>query len=275
MFYSKKALPTTHCQQLPTYGKPLDTTCIVVPTYNNTTTLAQVVADIRAHGYALMVVNDGSTDSTPQVLEQLTLQTTALATQLHIISYPKNRGKGYALRQAIKQLHALGYHYAITIDADGQHSAKDILPFINDIHLHPNALYIGARGMKHHNMPTKNSFANRFSNFWFAVQTGRFLPDTQSGFRLYPIKKIAKMRFFTRRYEWEIEVLVRSAWAGIPIIAKPVSVYYPPAEERVSHFRPGVDFLRISLLNTFLCFGALLYFYPVSLFRLLFHRSVK
>jgi len=255
--------------------KPHSHICIVVPTYNNAATLTKVVADIRAHGYDLLVVNDGSTDSTPQLLERLKQEAAVGKSPLHIISYPKNRGKGYALCQAMGRLNDLGYRYAVSIDADGQHSAKDIASFIDDVHLHPNTLFVGARGRKHPNMPNKNSFANRFSNFWFAVQTGRFLPDTQSGFRGYPIERVGKMRFFTRRYEWEVEVLVRSAWAGIPIIAKPVSVYYPPVEERVSHFRPGVDFLRISLLNTFLCFGALLYFYPVSLFRLLFHRLYK
>lgn len=252
---------------------PCNDVCVVVPTYNNGATLAQVVTDVRMHGYNVLVVNDGSTDSTLQILEQLQQETTPSETSLLTLSYPKNRGKGYALRIAIRHLHEFGYRYAVTIDADGQHSAKDILQFTSDINLHPNTLFIGARGMKHHNMPGKNSFANRFSNFWFAIQTGRFLPDTQSGFRLYPIEKVAKMRFLTRRYDWEIEVLVRLAWAGTPIIAKPVSVYYPPAEERISHFRPGVDFLRIALLNTFFCFGALFYFYPVLCFRLLFHRS--
>jgi len=253
--------------------KPHSHICVVVPTYNNATTLGQVVADVRARGYDLLVVNDGSTDSTPQLLERLKQESTVSKAPLHVISYPKNRGKGYALRQAIGRLNEWGYRYAVSIDADGQHTAKDIASFIDDIHLHPNALFVGARGMKHPNMPGKNSFANRFSNFWFAVQTGRRLPDTQSGFRLYPIERVAKMRFFTRRYEWEIEVLVRSAWAGIPIVAKPISVYYPPAEERVSHFRPGIDFLRIALLNTFLCFGALFYFYPVCCFRRIFCRS--
>jgi len=242
-----------------------DNICVIVPTYNHAATLAQVATDIRNLGYDVLVVNDGSTDATNVVLKQLTFA--------HIISYEKNRGKGYALLQAIRRLRELGYRYAISIDADGQHSVQDILSFTRDIERYPNALFVGARGMKHNNMPAKNTFANRFSNFWFAVQTGRFLPDTQSGFRLYPVEKISKMRFLSTRYEWELEVLVRAAWAGIPLVSKPISVYYPPVEERISHFRPAIDFLRISLLNTFLCLGALLYFYPRTLFRLVVCKS--
>ena len=241
--------------------------CIVVPTYNNVTTISAVLRDIAALSYDLMVVNDGATDGTQVCIEALKMEFEAVGACLHVISYTPNRGKGYALRRAIRALQGLGYDYALSIDADGQHNAGDIAGFIQDIDRHPSALIVGSRGMRHENMPRKNTFANRFSNFWFVMQTAKRLPDTQSGFRAYPLKRLGKMRFFTRRYEWEIEVLVRAAWAGIPLMAKPVLVYYPPLEQRVSHFRPGVDFLRISLLNTFLCIGALLYFYPLLLIR--------
>lgn len=261
--------------------------CVVVPIYNHAATLPKVVEDIQMHGYDVLVVNDGSTDATHDVLAQLIQkqhqervqglnlcqnQRSTGDSHLLVIEFHKNRGKGYALRKAMSRLNELGYRYAISIDADGQHFASDISLFTQGVAYHPDALLIGARGMKHDNMPKKNTFANRFSNFWFALQTGRSLPDTQSGFRLYPIRKLAKMTFLTTRYEWELEVLVRAAWAGIPLVSKPISVYYPRKEERISHFRPGMDFLRISLLNTFLCLGALLYFYPVCCFRHLFCR---
>ena len=241
--------------------------CIVVPTYNNVKTLPTVLRELAALPYDLMVVNDGATDGTQACIEALEVKFEAKGRCLYVVSYTPNRGKGYALRQALKVLHSKGYDYALSIDADGQHDAADIAGFIHILQQHPTALMVGSRGMKHENMPRKNTFANRFSNFWFAVQTAQHLPDTQSGFRAYPLKRLGKMRFFTRRYEWEIEVLVRAAWSGIPLRAQPISVYYPPKEERVSHFRPGRDFLRISLLNTVLCLGALLYFYPLLLIK--------
>lgn len=133
--------------------------------------------------------------------------------------------------------------------------------------MNPDALLMGSRGLKQDNMPQKNTFANKFSNFWFTVQTGRRLPDTQTGYRLYPLRKMGDMRLITTRYEGELELLVRSAWRNIEIRPIPIRVYYPPAEERVTHFRPLQDFTRISILNTFFCFAAILYGYPSMLIR--------
>lgn len=121
-------------------------------------------------------------------------------------------------------------------------------------------------------MPGGNTFANRFSNFWFRVQTGIDFPDTQSGFRLYPIQRMRKMHIYTHRYESELEMLVRAAWEGIPLRAIPIEVYYAPAGERVTHFRPFRDFARISVLNTVFVFGALLYGYPKMLYRRLMRK---
>lgn len=110
-------------------------------------------------------------------------------------------------------------------------------------------------------MPSKNTFANKFSNFWYKVETGQTLSDSQSGFRLYPLTRLKGMRFYTPRYEFEVEVIVRAAWRGVAVKNIPIRVYYPPQEERVSHFKPAKDFTRISVLNTcldhmghFLCY---------------------
>ncbi len=124
--------------------------------------------------------------------------------------------------------------------------------------------------MNQSSVPGKSSFGHRFSNFWYWVETGIRLPDTQSGYRLYPVSRLETMRFFTNRFEFEIEVIVRAAWKGIPVLSVPVSVYYPPPEDRVSHFRPFMDFTRISILNTFLVFFSLIYIKPRDFFRRLF-----
>ena len=84
--------------------------------------------------------------------------------------------------------------------------------FLEEIEKTPDALLVGARNLRSDNMPGKNTFANKFSNFWFRVETGMRLDDTQSGFRLYPVRRMKGMRFLTRRYEFEVEVLVRAAW---------------------------------------------------------------
>jgi hypothetical protein len=126
---------------------------------------------------------------------------------------------------------------------------------------------MGARNMEQASVPGKSSFGNKFSNFWFWFETGIRLPDTQTGYRCYPIRAMEGMKFFTRKFEFEIEVIVRSVWKGIPITFVPVHVYYPPKEERVSHFRPFTDFTRISILNTVLVTLALLYYKPRDFFR--------
>ncbi|MFD2919014.1 DUF2062 domain-containing protein [Terrimonas rubra] len=239
--------------------------CVVIPTYNNEATVAGVIADVQQYTRNIVVVNDGSTDSTPQLLQGLS--------DIHLVSYTKNAGKGWALRQAFKAARKLGYDYAITIDSDGQHFASDLPLFIEKLEAEGPAIIMGARNMQQESVPGKSSFGNKFSNFWFRVETGINCPDTQTGYRLYPIALLEKMRFFTRKYEFEIEVLVRSAWKGIKINWIPIKVYYAPKEERVSHFRPFKDFSRISVLNTVLVLITFLWIKPRNFFRRIFRNG--
>lgn len=219
--------------------------CVIIPTYNNEKTLEKVITDTLQYTDKIIVVNDGSTDSTKSILEKFN-------SKLTILSLEKNSGKGIAIRTGFKKALEKGFRYAITIDSDGQHYPSDLELFLKKIKEEPDALIIGSRNMTTENVPGKSSFGNKFSNFWFWVETGLKMPDTQSGYRLYPIEKMKDIHFLTSRFEFEVEVLVKAAWEGIKILAMPVQVYYPKKEERVSHFRPGKDFFRISLLNTYL-----------------------
>lgn len=241
--------------------------CIVVmPTYNNAGTLARVIGDVLQYAEDVLVVNDGSTDATQSILEQID--------GIRIHSYAENRGKGHALKCGLKLAYEWGFRYALTIDSDGQHYADDIPAFIERIEQVPDSLLIGARNLTADNMPSKNTFANRFSNFWYRVETGQRLEDTQSGFRLYPLRKLQNIRFLTTRYEFEVEIIVRAAWRGVRVENLPIKVYYPPQEERVSHFRPLRDFTRISILNTVLVLYALLFYYPWRFLRALTAENI-
>ena len=231
--------------------------CVIVPTYNNQKTLKKVLDSILDFTSNVIIVNDGSTDQTNEILKQY-----HHLTQIH---HPKNLGKGRALRNGFRKAIEQNFEYAITIDSDGQHFASDIPIFIAAIQEEPNSLLIGSRNMTQENVPKKSSFGNKFSNFWFKFETGIKLEDTQSGFRLYPLKLIPK-QFYTNKFEFEIEVIVRSAWKGIVVKNIPIQVLYDPAE-RVSHFRPFRDFTRISILNTVLVINALLYIKPRDFFR--------
>ncbi len=232
--------------------------CVIIPTFNNQKTIVSVIEDVKLYCENIVVVNDGSTDNTYELINQIS--------NIEVISYPKNKGKGNAI-QGFKRVLELGFDYAITIDADGQHFAEDLQVFNDKIKEEPDALMIGSRNISADGMPSKSTFANKFSNFWFWVETGQKLPDTQSGFRLYPIKFYQKSRFFTKKYEFEVEVIVRSAWSGIKIIPVPIKVDYP--EDRVTHFRPLPDFTRISILNTCLVLITFLYIVPRNAFRYL------
>ena len=229
--------------------------CVIIPTYNNVRTIRQVVMDVRQYCRQVIVVDDGSTDGTSAALS-------SLSELITIVTCQPNGGKGHALVAGFRKAREMGFTHAITIDADGQHFADDIPVFIKQFDSHSDAIVVGARNLTEENMPRGNTFANRFSNFWFRLQTGIGLQDTQSGYRLYPLGALRGLGLITSRYEAELELLVFAAWAGTPIFSVPVKVYYPPADERVSHFRPVYDFVRISILNTVLCVLALVYGYP-------------
>ena len=239
--------------------------CVLIPTYNNAATLGAVITDVSAYTDHIIVVNDGSNDNTEELVRSFPF--------IQFISYKKNVGKGWALRKGFEHAIAKNYQYAITIDSDGQHFAKDLPTFIEKLETTRDAIIIGARNMGQASVPGKSSFGNKFSNFWFKVETGINSPDTQSGYRLYPLQLLKGIRFITRKYEFEIEVLVRAAWRGVKIDSVPVSVYYAPKEIRISHFRPFKDFTRISILNTFLVIITFLYIKPRNFIRMLFDKK--
>lgn len=241
--------------------------CVIIPTYNNSATIAKVIADVERYCDDIIVVNDGCTDDTIAKIGN--------NEAISIIGYSQNRGKGFALRTGFKYAVEKGYDYAITIDSDGQHYASDLPVFLETLERESNVLLIGSRRMNQENVPNKSNFGNNFSNFWFKVETGISLPDTQSGYRLYPIAQLKDKRFFTSKFEFEIEVIVRAAWAGIDVKCVPVDVFYPVREERVSHFRPFKDFSRIGVLNTVLVTLALMYFRPRAILREYRSKSLK
>lgn len=233
--------------------------CVIIPTYNNERSIESVVRDTLAQCDDVIVVNDGSTDNTTQKLKDFP--------EITLVSYPNNRGKGYALRQGFKKALDLGFAYAITLDADGQHYPEDISLFLKANQEHPGSLIVGSRKLEGVNRSKGSSFANKFSNFWFYIQTGKVLDDTQTGYRLYPLHKLWGMSMLTARYEAELELLVFASWHGIELYAIPINVFYPSPEERISHFRPFKDFTRISILNCVLCILAIVYGLPLRIGR--------
>ncbi|MBM1105510.1 DUF2062 domain-containing protein [Aurantibacter crassamenti] len=234
--------------------------CVIVPTYNNAKTLKRVLDRVLLQTTNIIIINDGSTDNTKEHLIDYSEYTQITLTQ--------NKGKGNALRLGFKKALELGFEFAITIDSDGQHFPEDIPIFLDELVATEDKkiLLIGSRNMTHESVPKKSSFGNKFSNFWLWVTTGTTLADTQSGFRLYPIKAMQDIKLRTNKFEFEIEAMVKSSWNGITLKNVPIRVLYDETE-RVSHYRPTKDFLRISALNTVLVLIALFYIKPRDLFR--------
>ena len=235
--------------------------CVVIPTYNNGGTIGGVVVGALEQCQDVIVVNDGSSDATSSILGNIN------AEGLTVVTLYKNRGKGAALKAGFRKALEMGFAYAITLDGDGQHYPEDIATMLRANQEHPGALILGSRILEGADRSKGSSFANRFSNFWLWVQTGRRLEDTQTGYRLYPLRKLYGLSLLTSRYEAELELLVFASWHGVDLVPVPVNVYYPPREERVSHFRPGMDFARIVVLNTVLCLLAVVYGLPLRIWR--------
>jgi len=240
--------------------------CVIIPTYNNHKTLKRVIDGVLQYTTNIIIINDGCTDSTPEILKEYT--------QLTQIHFPENRGKGVGLRTGFKKALEEGYEFAITIDSDGQHYPDDISVFITELEKNKNCLLIGSRNMEQDTVPKGSSFGNKFSNFWYWAETGVKLTDTQSGYRLYPLLEMEKIKFKTTKFEFEIENIVKASWRGIEVKNVPVKVLYDP-EERVSHFRPYKDFLRITVLNTWFVIVALFYIKPRDLVRRIKKKGLK
>ncbi|MGB5556169.1 MAG: DUF2062 domain-containing protein [Flavobacteriaceae bacterium] len=242
--------------------------CVLVPTYNNADTLAMVLDAVLQQTQNIIVVNDGATDGTLDILKNYP--------KIHQIHLPQNKGKGNALRTGFREALKIGYEFVITLDSDGQHFADDIPVFLEALEKEEtkNVLYIGARNMQQADVPGSSSFGNRFSNFWFWFETGIWLTDTQSGFRLYPLKAIEKLSLYTPKFEFEIEVIVKAAWTGTLVKNLPIKISYEDPD-RVSHFRKIPDFARISVLNTLFVIAAVFYIKPRDFLRRIKKKGLR
>lgn len=231
-------------------------TVVIIPTFNNAGTLKDVLSRTLAQGLSVVVVDDGCTDGTREVLSGFK--------DVTVIAHSKNQGKGAALKTAFRWAQEKGYTYAITIDSDGQHYPEDIPELLKA--KGERTIVVGSRTTRGAN--AGGSFANRFSNFWFTAYTGIRLTDTQTGFRLYPLRDLPSLKVVGNRYEAELSLLLFSAWKGLRLVPVQVRVNYP--KDRVTHFRPFQDFMRITLVNIIGLPLAIFYGWPRILLRKLF-----
>ena len=216
---------------------------IVIPVYNHEQRVADVVRGALAHGVPVIVVDDGSTDGTGERIKDIP--------GIRIIRHDANRGKGAAIKTGFGAA-AAAADWAITIDADGQHDPANAVRLMKAARDYPagerpRPIVIGMReDMTGADVPWTSRFGRGFSNFWVRASGGEWVSDSQSGFRMYPLPEAIHLQVKADRFQFEVEILAKAGWNGIPVVETPVSVTYTPGTPRISHFRPFIDFLRNS-----------------------------
>ena len=209
---------------------------VIIPVYNHEHGIDEVVKKSLKLNLPVFVVDDGSTDSSYEKIRNYT--------GIYPLRHTENRGKGAALITGFTEAEKIA-GWAITIDADGQHDPQDALNMMKAIPENERPLVVGMRqGMVDKKAPWTSRFGRKFSNFWIVLSGGPRMADSQSGFRIYPLPESLKLNVTARRFQFEVEILVKAAWEQLPVIEVPVSVSYAPGKERISHFRPFIDFLR-------------------------------
>jgi glycosyltransferase involved in cell wall biosynthesis len=216
-----------------------DDIVVVVPTYNNPLTINAVANDVLSHGYRLIIVDDGSEMSVSSLVSE--------HDTLTILRHEVNQGKGEAIITGAREAQRLGFSYFISLDGDGQHLASQIEK-ICDACDGADQIIIGARNFEINHVPNGSKFGRWFSNFWACWDTEQTITDSLSGFRLYPTS-ILDLIIKTKRFDWEMEVLVKHAWKGRLIKEVSIECYYPTPEERVSHFKKFWDTAAIVMVH--------------------------
>ncbi|MGE0710986.1 MAG: glycosyltransferase family 2 protein [Planctomycetota bacterium] len=213
--------------------------CALIPTLDNPETVAAVVEGALRH-LPVILVDDGSGPAARAVIDALA----AAHPELVLLRHARNRGKGAALRAGFQAARARGFTHALSLDADGQHLPEDLPVLLEAVAREPRALVLGARDLAGAGAGWGSRSGRWLSNAWLRLASGQALPDTQTGFRAYPLAALAALELAGERYELEALVLADAARAGTPLRTVPIRVRYFPRARRVSHMGAW-DLLRI------------------------------
>jgi glycosyltransferase involved in cell wall biosynthesis len=214
---------------------------VVIPAYNETLTITQVVNEALKLTPLVIVVNDASQDDTAALVQQ---------TAAILVDLPVNGGKAKALQAGFEKALSLGIEAIVTLDGDAQHNPFDIPKLLAHFAQNPMDLCIASRLKDRQNAPRSRRIANSIADFWVGWAAGRPIADSQSGFRLYPASLLSKLNFPYENksgFVFESEVLVDAAHLNYGFAFIPIDTVYAE-NRRASHFRAGFDITQITFM---------------------------
>lgn len=244
---------------------------LIVPIYNHKDTIASTIARLAPYGLPIFVVDDGSDAATQTVLAEVA----ASKPLVRLSRLAQNGGKGAAVMSGFRAAYTAGHTHALQIDADGQHATEDVPRFLERGALRPNAVIAG-KPIYDETIPKARLYGRLLTHFWVWVETLSFaISDSMCGFRLYPLA--ATLALIDRveiptRMDFDIEIIVRLMWDGVPVEDLPTRVTYPAGG--LSHFDVLRDNLRISWMHTRLA-TTMVFRLPLILWRKRFPRPTQ
>jgi glycosyltransferase involved in cell wall biosynthesis len=205
---------------------------VVIPCFNEGTTIAPLATAVRQYLPFVLVVDDGSTDGTSNL---------ACGAGAVVVSHQRNLGKGAALKTGLSLALKQGFEWAVTLDGDGQHAPEDLPGLLRCAEQTGALLVIGNRMDNAHAMPWLRRRVNRWMSRKLSQRAGRHLPDTQCGLRLIHLKTWGALALKTEHFEVESEMLMAFLAAGRRVEFVPIQVV---RSRRGSRIRPVADSLR-------------------------------
>ncbi len=210
--------------------------CIIIPGYNEAGRIGNVVRSALAYCTDIVVIDDGSKDSTADEAKQ------AGAT---VIVHEINKGKGTALNTGFQYAKNKGYEFLITMDADGQHDCADIPGFITAYKSGNYACIVGNRMANAQGMPLIRRLTNLFLSWLLSREMKQWVPDTQNGLRLFQCSVIPQVSTGAARFAAESEILLIMADNGVKIGSAPVKVIYRDEKSKIHPIKDTVRFFRM------------------------------
>jgi len=213
--------------------------CALIPAYNLSHTISEVVRQTREYLSEILVVDDGSQDDTASVARE---------SGAKVLKIAKNQGKGWALRCGFKHLLQKPWEGIITLDGDLQHDPVEIPSLIEEHDKSRSQIVIGSRMAETEKMPWIRYWTNRIGVYCISWAVGQPLTDTQSGFRLYGREVLETIPLWTTRYDTETEILLKAGLLGMKLTCIPIKTIYHDDEQNSSSFRPFPDTFLICMV---------------------------